>query len=122
MTNDGTIARQRDIVLVSFPFSNLSREKIRPVLIISDNEHNSLNEDFICCAITSNPREYHQSIAIQDKDIEFGFLNYKSRIKPTKIFSLDQSIILKRIARLNILKSKEVVIHLNKSIRIEEYL
>jgi mRNA interferase MazF len=92
---------------------------MRPVVIISDNEHNSLNEDIICCAITSNPREYHQSVAIKEEDIESGSLNYESRIKPTKIFTLDQSIILKRIARLNILKSKEVVAHLNKSIRIE---
>jgi len=120
MTNDGTIVRQRDIILASFPFSDLSREKIRPVLIISDNEHNSLNEDFICCAITSNPREYHQSISIQNKDIELGFLNYKSRIKPTKIFTLDKRIIIRRIARLNILKSKEVIAHLNRAVRIEE--
>lgn len=120
MTSDGTTVRQRDIVFVPFPFSDLSRAKVRPVVIISDNEHNLHNEDFICCAITSNPREYHQSIAIQDQDIEFGSLSYKSRIKPTKIFSLEKRMVLKRIARLNIPKSQEVVEKLSQAISINE--
>ena len=119
MTN-GTIVNQRDIILIPFPYSDLSQEKRRPVVIISDSEYNTHNKDVICCAITSNPREYHQSIEINNQDLDDGSLMFNSRVKPSKIFTLNQSSVIKRLARLNIPKSKEVVKQLNISIKIEE--
>lgn len=58
MMKDGIIANQRDIVLIVCPYSDLSQNKKRPVLILSNNDYNFHNEDIICCAITSNPRNY----------------------------------------------------------------
>lgn len=116
----GTMLRQRDIILVPFPYSDLSQNKKRPAIIISDNNHNYHNEDVICCAITSNPREYEKSIQIEGKDFEMGELIHPSRIKPTKILSLDKRNIIKVLGRLNIAKSKDVVYRLNGSIKIEE--
>jgi mRNA interferase MazF len=45
---------------------------------------------------------------------------YNSRVKPSKIFTLNQNGIVKKLARLNISKSKEVIKQLNVSIKIEE--
>jgi len=86
MTTNGITVKQRDIILIPFPYSDLSQEKRRPAIIISDSEYNTHNEDVICCAITSNPREYHQSIEINSKDLDDGNLMYNSRVKPLKIF------------------------------------
>lgn len=116
----GTTLKQRDIILVPFPYSDLSNNKKRPAIIISDNNHNFHNEDVICCAITSNPREYEKSIPIEENDFETGKLIYPSRIKPTKVLSLDQKNIIKVLGRLNIAKSKDVVNQLNSAIKIEE--
>jgi mRNA interferase MazF len=45
--------KQWDIVLVPFPFTDLSTTKKRPGLIISPNEYNKSN-DIIIAFITSN--------------------------------------------------------------------
>ena len=47
---------QRDIVLVPFPYSDLTGSKQRPVLIISNNKINK-TEDRICCLITTKPHK-----------------------------------------------------------------
>ena len=117
--NAGTTINQRDIVLIDVPYSDLSGMKKRPVLIISDNEHNSHNEDIICCAVTSNPRNYAKSIEISMQELEFGRLEPTSRIKATKIFALDKNNIQKIIARLNTEKSRQVVKLLNEAIEIK---
>ena len=44
--------KQRDIVLI--PFTNLSSNKRRPVVIISNDSYNQANFDIVVVAITSN--------------------------------------------------------------------
>lgn len=43
------IYRQRDIVLVPFPFSDLSTPKVRPVLVLSNDAYNRRTEDLLVC-------------------------------------------------------------------------
>jgi len=45
---------QRDIILIPFPFSDLSESKIRPALVVSNNIYNSQSLDIVVTAITSN--------------------------------------------------------------------
>ena len=116
----GMSVNQRDIILMPFPFTDLSQIKRRPGMIISNHEYNSNNEDVICCAITSNPKNYDESIEIANEDLDSGNLQYESRIKPTKIFTLHKGMILKKLAKLNINKSKEIVKNLNYSIEVND--
>ncbi len=120
MTKPGTNVKQRDIVLIPFPFSDLSTSKRRPAIIISNSSYNTHNDDVICCAITSNPKNYAGCVVINNSDLDEGYLNYESRIKPTKIFTLNRKLIIKYLAKLNIEKSKEVLRNLNSSINIED--
>ncbi len=46
--------RQGDIVLVSFPFTDLTSSKRRPALIISPDSFNAAGEDLVLAAITSH--------------------------------------------------------------------
>jgi mRNA interferase MazF len=46
--------KQRDIILINFPFSDLTGAKVRPALVISNNEYNQNNLDALVLAITSN--------------------------------------------------------------------
>jgi mRNA interferase MazF len=93
---------QGSVVLVPFPFTDLSGKKKRPVLVISNNKYNRANRDFICCGITSNVEDADYSVPIDTQDFQFGFLAQPSKIKVDRITILEQSLIIKTIGRVNI--------------------
>ncbi len=74
----GTNIKQRDIVLIPFPYSDLSTEKKRPVLIISNENYHKNNQDVICCALTSSKREIYHGIKINNQNLEEGNLKLES--------------------------------------------
>lgn len=120
MTRNGTNVKQRDIVFLPFPFSDLSSTKKRPVLVISGNAYNAENKNVICCALTSNPQTFRRGVRIRSKDLDSGNLNFESAVIPCKVFCPHKDIILTSLGRLSVRKSIEVVRHLRLRIRIEE--
>lgn len=86
-----------DIVLVPFPFSDLSNVKRRPVLILSEGECSNL----ITCGITSNLKNKQSSILIEKSNLSEGAVPVKSLIKVDKLFTLEKSIVIKKIGRVN---------------------
>jgi mRNA interferase MazF len=92
---------QGEIVVVPFPFSDLSNIKQRPVLILSGNNDNKTSDDIITCGITSNLKDMKYSVLIGRMDLENGDIPAKSRIKIDKLFTLNKSIIKKRVAKIN---------------------
>ncbi len=92
---------QGEIVIVPFPFSDLSNIKQRPVLILSKDVDNKLSDDIITCGITSNLRNVKYSIPIGNENLENGEIPLQSRIKVDKLFTLDKRIVKKRIAKIN---------------------
>ena len=92
---------QGEIAVVPFPFSDLSTIKQRPVLILSKDTDNKNSEDVITCGITSNLKDSKHSILIENKDLEIGVIPKISRVKVDKLFTINQGIIKKKVARLN---------------------
>lgn len=101
--------RQRDILLVPFPFSDLSGKKVRQVLMVSNDSYNESGEDVIVCAITSNLRQRKHSIIIDQKDLESGKLYDKSCIKADTILKIDKSLVIKNIGTLNNASFQKVI-------------
>jgi len=97
----GTMYNQGDIVIVPFPFSDLSAIKQRPVLILSRDKDIQDSEDVITCGMTSNLKNAKYSIMVENKDLEIGSIPVKSRIKLDKIFTLDKKTIIKKVAKIN---------------------
>ena len=93
--------RQGEIVIVSFPFSDLSSVKQRPVLILSKNIDNGEVEDVITCGITSNIKDSRYSVLIKNEDLIEGKVPKISRVKVDKLFTLSQGIIKKKVGRIN---------------------
>ncbi|MFH1332384.1 MAG: type II toxin-antitoxin system PemK/MazF family toxin [archaeon] len=91
-----------DIVLI--PFSDLSSVKNRPCLVVATLK----GEDVILCQITSQAREDKDAIAITEKDFQKGKLSITSYARPTKIFTADTSIIIRKVGELQDRKIKEV--------------
>lgn len=111
----GTRYEQGDIVLVPFPFTDLSAIKQRPVLILSTNNYNNQAEDVITCGITSNLKDQNYSVFINNENLENGELPTASRIKVDKLFTLNKAIIKKSIGTINketLIKAKEELVRL----------
>lgn len=109
LKNYGEIKRMRsgirfeqgEIVLIPFPFSDLTSIKQRPVLILSNNEYNDNTEDIVVCGLTSNLKDVEYSVLVDNKNLIDGNLPVKSRVKTDKIFTLKQSLIRKKIGKVN---------------------
>lgn len=93
--------KQRDIILLPFPYSDLSSSKRRPALVLSNNSFNNSSQDIICCLITTNPKHDNLSVSINETDVENGRIHYKSRIKPYRIFTADKESIIRKLCDLN---------------------
>lgn len=77
------------VVLVTFPFSNLKGQKIRPALVLATVEF----ENLILCQITSKPYSSKTAIRIELSDFSEGGLPVVSFVRPDKLFTADASII-----------------------------
>jgi mRNA interferase MazF len=95
----GTMFEQGEILLIPVPFSNLSSVKKRPVLVLSNNTHNSSSRDIIVIAITSNLA--HEGIEISNENLIDGFLPKKSIIKVDKVYTLEASIVIKKVGKIS---------------------
>ena len=100
-----------DVVVVPFPFSDLTQAKRRPALIVSTLE----GDDVILCQITSKTVSDRYAVTLADDDFASGGLRQLSNIRPNRIFTADQHIILYRAGHLNEEKTEEVI---NKIIEI----
>jgi mRNA interferase MazF len=112
--------KQRDIVLVPFPFSDLSSMKKRPVLIVSNNGYNENFKDVVVCVITSNQFVDLYSIPISDHDLELGILPEPSVIKSHKLFTIQKDQILKKFSTLSVQCFDKVLEKIDKLIKGEE--
>lgn len=85
------------VVLVSFPFSDLTRSKRRPALVLAAVGRN----DVLLWQITSNPYSDLRAIELSEEDFEEGSLRRTSYARPGKLFTAHRSLIAERIGRLN---------------------
>lgn len=88
---------QQDIVLIPFPYSDLTGMKRRPALIVSNKKINS-TEDRICCLITSNKPDY--GLKIDKEFLRNGNLPFQSWIKPHRLFTIPERIIVKKLCSI----------------------
>lgn len=100
-----------DVVVVPFPFSDLSSSKRRPALVLTSLE----GDDLILSQITSQNMSDSYSISIGTDDIENGSLSRDSNVRPNKIFTADKNIILYKVGNLDGKRMEEVT---NKVIEI----
>jgi len=94
-----------DVVVVPFPFSDLTQAKRRPALVLSVLEGN----DLILCQITSQSIRDNYAILLEDEDFETGGLKQVSNVRTNRIFTAASQIVLYKIGKLNINKMNSIV-------------
>lgn len=104
-----------EIVVIPFPYSDLSKSKMRPALILADLR----NDDFIMAQITSKSYDDIFSIQISNSDLGKGSLNIDSYIKYSKVFTSNSTIITRSIGKLKRNKFDDVINKLVKLLKEE---
>ena len=85
-----------DIVVLPFPFSDLSASKKRPAMVLADLK----GQDIILCQVTSQFVKDDYAIGLNNSDFIEGSLNKASNIRPNRLFTGEKSIILRKIGKV----------------------
>jgi len=91
---------QKDLLLVPFPFSDQKGRKVRPVVVMSNNEFNINSDDILVAGVTSNISKDKYTISLTNKDLDEGKLLTPCCIKAENILKIDKSIIIKKIGKI----------------------
>lgn len=102
-----------DVVVLPFPFSDLSASKKRPALVIAAVQ---THQDVILCMITSQTARDNSAIPITETDFEQGHLPKESNVRPNRLFTADANLILRTAGKLSSAKIEEVVAEIVKII------
>ena len=94
-----------DVVVVPFPFSDLTQAKRRPALVVAELD----GDDFLLCQITSQRIRDKYAISLEDNDFQSGTLKQKSNIRPNRLFTADRHIVLYKVGELRAEKITDVV-------------
>lgn len=84
------------VVLVTFPFSDLSASKLRPAIVLAS----AGRDDWIMCQVTSNPYADPRAVQITNADFAAGSLQRVSFARPGKLFTANSSLIRAEVGRL----------------------
>ncbi|HQZ97244.1 MAG TPA: type II toxin-antitoxin system PemK/MazF family toxin [Pyrinomonadaceae bacterium] len=92
------------VVLVRFPFSDLTASKLRPAVVLANAERG----DWVLYQITSQSYADRNAIGISNADFVRGSLNKPSYARPAKLFTANNNIMMKSIGDLSTLKLKGI--------------
>ena len=84
------------VVLVRFPFSDLSQSKLRPAVVLADAGRG----DQILCQITSKPYGDTRAIELDQSAFASGSLRVTSYARPGKLFTASQELVTSQVAVL----------------------
>ncbi|HMT12542.1 MAG TPA: type II toxin-antitoxin system PemK/MazF family toxin [Ignavibacteria bacterium] len=86
-----------DVILVKFPFSDLTDFKLRPAVIIIDDQNN----DHILCQITSKDYSDKNAIQVNPADFLEGSLEKISYVRPLKLFTANETIFHRKLCTIS---------------------
>ena len=93
------------VVLVRFPFSDLSASKLRPAIVLARVGR----DDWVLCQITSNAYADPMAVKILDEHFQTGSLQRPSYVRPGKLFTANSSLMAAELGKLNAATFQQVV-------------
>ena len=90
--------------IVVIPFPQKDSGKRRPALVIADLP----GEDLILCQITSRAHSDAFAVPLTSSDCERGQLSQPCFIRPQRLFSVEQHVILQSVGKVTAEKFDEV--------------
>jgi mRNA interferase MazF len=93
------------IVLVPFPFSDLSQAKLRPAVALADAGRG----DWILCQVTSNPYGDPGAVHLAASSFSSGSLRSDSYARPGKLFTASRDLMVAQVGILSPEARQQVV-------------
>jgi mRNA interferase MazF len=93
------------VVLVPFPFSDLSQAKLRPAVVLAYSGRG----DWILCQVTSNPYGDALVVEITDDSFDSGSFRVSSYARTGRLFTADQDLMVTQVGTLNAQSFKTII-------------
>lgn len=93
------------VVLIRFPFSDLTNAKLRPAVVLADAGRG----DFVLGQITSNSYADPTAIEMRAEHIVEGSLDRVSYVRPGKLFTANEKLIIRSVGTLDMQFRRSIV-------------
>jgi len=104
-----------DVVVIPFPFSDLSSSKRRPALVVAI----ASPEDIILAQITSRNFGDNCAVELSDDDFSIGGLSIVSHVRPNKLFTAEAGLVAYKAGSIKKQKMKDVANVITKLVSIK---
>ena len=94
-----------DVVIIPFPYSDLSQSKRRPALVLAEVGRG----DLLLCQITSKQYDDLHALPLYESDFLYGGIKRNSFIRGAKLFTGSNALILEVAGHLTHSKLSEVI-------------
>ena len=93
--------QQKELVLLPYPFSNQTGSKVRPAIIVSNDNFNKRCEDCVMIPLTTIIKDEPFSLIVNQDSLESGKLLKQSRVRIDKLFTIKKNLIIIKIGKIN---------------------
>lgn len=94
------------VVLVRFPFTDLTNSKLRPAVVLADAGRG----DWVLCQVTSQQYTDLAAIEITEGDLANGALRKTSYARPAKLFTANSGIMTRTVGDLSEERLNEILL------------
>lgn len=94
-----------DVVILPFPYSDLSTSKKRPAMVLADLK----GDDIILCQITSQFVKDDYAVPFENSDFVKGALNKPGNLRPNRLFTAEKNIVIRKIGTVRLKVFEKVV-------------
>ncbi|MBS3066319.1 type II toxin-antitoxin system PemK/MazF family toxin [Candidatus Pacearchaeota archaeon] len=108
------IFKQKELVLLPYPFSDQVGSKVRPAIIVSNDNFNKRCEDCVMVPLTTLIKDEPFSLIVNQDSLESGKLLKQSRVRIDKIFTIKKSLIIMQIGKINDKTLEKIKIEISK--------
>ena len=108
------IFKQKELVLLPYPFSDQVGSKVRPAIIVSNDNFNKRCEDCVMVPLTTVIKDEPFSLIVNQDSLESGKLLKQSRVRIDKIFTIKKSLIIMQIGKINDKTLEKIKIEISK--------
>ena len=104
-----------DVVTVPFPFTDSSRKKKRPAVILSSSPHFNAKAGHSIMAMITSAKNTRWPLDVEIADLKKAGLPSESVVR-MKLFTLDHRFVVEKIGSLSVMDRKSVVQSVRKAL------